>query len=188
MKWYDSDYYRLPHIPFVIALPDLCFKVHLPLSRAAENVYRQYFDLIQIDQGVKTKAIGYKALGFAAFCSKFVITGKGYELVWEPEGWHNERELAIDDRRLSLDTRPALGFEAFSIYSNYCRLNRERKKQQAISDLDDNQVKPEYLKEMLPSLIKTKELELKDFNKAVTEHIFRGEPIKKTARVTGSKI
>lgn len=125
---FDSDYLRLPLVPFVVELLDRCFLVKVPLCRAAQDEYLPDFDLIEVMiENPKnkierlSKPIGHKASGFLATCSSFILIAEnGNRLIFEPSNdWHFERWEAEEYPCFSLTEEPADDIEAYDIYQHY---------------------------------------------------------------------
>jgi hypothetical protein len=174
MKSYDSDFLKLPHIPFIIELPDMCFKVHIPLCTAAQKAYLPFFDLIP--------KVGYKTLGFLAYSSMFTVIGKdGWGIDFNPHDWSIERESGIDDKTLSLNNNPASGFEAWVIYACFQDRSRQEKIDQIVSDLETNQRKPQFIMNIIPD-IGEYIAHSKVIERAVGRHVLRDKPVKKKSR------
>ena len=122
---YDSDFYNLTHVPFIIELPTLCYRVLVPMSKAQLNDCFPYFDLIQVSispKGAKPrhiKNIGFKCLDFRVFSSGFgLICNDGTK-----EIFHEHHDVSVErvtpDPAWSLDVNPATGYEAFGLYNAY---------------------------------------------------------------------
>jgi hypothetical protein len=174
MKYYDSDFLKLPHIPFIIELPDMCFKVHIPLCTAAQKAYLPFFDLIP--------KVGYKTLGFLAYCSMFTVIGKdGWGVDFKPEDWSIERESGIDDRRFSLDVIPASGYEAWVIYSLFKDRTEEIYVKQGKNDLDNNRCSPKHVKKFIPDAFEHIRYSTQ-IKCAVSDHVLSDKVIKKRKR------
>lgn len=156
MNEFDSDYSRLPHVPFIVELPTLCFKVHIPMCLAEQQEQLPYFELIQtpIKPEGKSKNIGHKCIDFFATCSVFILIGNGYTLFYEPYDWSYERKIDIKNNILSLDDAPAKEHEAWEIYSAYKYHKDNEKVEQMIEYLVTDQITPEHIKKHFPDFIK----------------------------------
>ena len=195
---FDSDYLKIPRVPFIVELPTLCFKVHVSMSLAAQQEELPYFELIQspINSNGETKNIGHKCLNFYATCSIFILRGNGYIIYSEPYDWHYDREIDLKNNILSLDDDPATGYEAWEIYSAYERHKDSNKVKQMIEHLNTDQITFEHIKKHFPDFIghyKTSNRinqELIDvFEKAVGTNALRDKKIhRKKKRVEISEI
>lgn len=125
---FDSDYLRLPLVPFIVELHDRSFLVKIPLCRAAQDEFLPHFDLIEVKiKNHKNKAewlskpIGHKTVGFLATCSSFILIAEdGYKIIFEPSNdWNFERWEAGEYPCFSLNEEPADDIEAYDIYQNY---------------------------------------------------------------------
>lgn len=209
MAEYDSVYRVLPHVPFIIELPTLCYIVEVPLCKAQQNKYLQYFELIQVSiRGNEVRNVGYKCADFLAYSSGFELIGGCYTtpeaflelmiewedsstvsrngIFFEPYGWKAQPESEISDPYLSLDETPATGFEAWEIYSAYKTWQYQEKINQIVDDLNNNRIKPEYIKNRLPELYQHYQqskrmnngLDFSLFERAIVRHALKDIPIK----------
>jgi hypothetical protein len=206
---YDSVYRALPHVPFIIELPTLCYIVEVPLCKAQQNKYLQYFELIQVSiRGNEVKNVGYKCADFLAYSSGFELIGGCYTtpeaflelmiewedsstvsrngIFFEPYGWKAQLESEISDPYLSLDETPATGFEAWEIYSAYKTWQYQVKINKITDDLNNNRIKPEYIKNRLPELYQHYQqskrinsgLDFSLLEQAIVRHALKDIPIK----------
>jgi len=178
---YDSDFYTLPHVPFIIELPTLCYKVLVPMCKAQQQELLPHFDLIQSSirrKGAKDrqiKNIGHKCLDFRIFSSEFELIGKnGWAIVFQPF------EFCIDPS-WSLDVAPATKYEAFAIYSA-CEINNRNKKVLGVTnDLNNDKITPAYVKTHFPGMSKEYErskymdvgIDFSAFEKAINRHALK---------------
>ena len=194
MNKYDSDYRTIPHVPFIIELPNLCYIVDVPICKAAQNEYLPYFDLVQVvitRNGTKDrqiKNVGHKILGFFASCSMFTVIGKdNFRLNFEPYKWNTERKSAIYNPLLSLNVIPATGYEAWMIYSDYKIKRRIDTVSQVVNDLNSDKIPPAYVRHLFPELIQEYErsrymdvgIDFSAFEKAMLRHVLKEIPITK---------
>jgi hypothetical protein len=210
MKDFDSDYYSLPHVPFMVELETLCFVVEVPMCKAQQEDYLKNFDYL--DAPLRNPPAIMKAEWLEATCSAFLIIGKGdFTLKVCPEDYFMERnialnapyitkyyELADDDEAMpecliyhtsSLDEIPAYGYEAWAIYSGYKDALIVNKINNMIDLLNSNQVsvvhimsKPTFKERYLALRNVSGNQHFRDFEKAVTVQIAQGKPIKRKSK------
>lgn len=206
---FDSDYLRLPLVPFVVELPDRCFLVKVSLCRAAQEEFLPHFDLIEvIIQNPKNKSehvvkpIGHRAREFLATCSAFIlIADDGYRLKFEPlNDWYFERWEAEEYPCFSLDAEPADDIEAYDIYQQYIDKKYSDIFKRIIELLNTNKISIDYLKnkneenETKPTLygyidyfINAKVLfsgfDKNEFTKAIANAALSDKPVRKRNRV-----
>lgn len=179
------------------------------MCKAQQNEHLQYFELIQVSiGGTKVKNVGHKCADFSAYSSGFKLIGNapnnleallalviefedgsivsGNEIFFEPLGWKAQPESEINDPYLSLDETPATGFEAWEIYSTYETWQYQEKINKIVDDLNNNRIRPEYIKNRFPGLYRHYQqskrinngLDFSLFEQAVMRHTFKDITIK----------
>lgn len=157
---YYSALLRLPQIPFVVMLPTVCFKVHMPLCMAAQRAYLKYFELMP--------GVGYRAFLFMADRNRFTVISQD---CWALDFAPFEYGVNIE--------QPVIGIEAFALYACFLDKLRDDRMAQIIDDLNHDRVSAAYVKKRLPELLRYHHPRLAELKAAIAEQIWRNGHIKK---------